>query len=116
MQITGILKVKGQTTRVSEKFTKREFVLTDNSNAEYPQHISLQLTQDKCALIDGAKIGDTLTAHINIRGREWISPQGEVKHFNTIEAWRIEKVSEGEEVSMTNDMDAPVKSSDDLPF
>ena len=119
MTITGILKVKGKTNQVSEKFAKREFVLTDNSNAEYPQHISLQLTQDKCKLIDGAKEGDMLTAHINIRGREWTSPQGETKYFNTIEAWKIEKVADGEEPEEQPTAKAKGKKTapvDDLPF
>lgn len=118
MTITGTLKVKGQTVQVNDKFAKREFVLTDNSNPDYPQHISLQLTQDKCKLIEGAKEGDTLTAHINLRGREWTSPQGEIKYFNTIEAWKIEKVADGEDepMSMTNDMNSEAPSSDSLPF
>ena len=117
MTITGQLKVKGQTVQVSEKFAKREFVLTDNSNAEYPQHISLQLTQDKCKLIDGMNLGDTLTAHINLRGREWTSPQGEIKYFNTIEAWKIEKVASGDEMDQVNDLECPqIRPVDDLPF
>ena len=44
--ITGTLKVKSNEQQVSEKFRKREFVITDNSS-QYPQHISFQLTQDK---------------------------------------------------------------------
>ena len=89
MDVTGTLKVKGETTKVSEKFTKREFVITDNSS-QYPQHISFQLTQDKCGLLDNYKLGDEIKVHFNLRGREWTSPQGELKHFNSLEAWRIE--------------------------
>jgi len=89
MDITGILKVKGAGQTVSEKFTKREFVLTDNSS-QYSQHIQFQLTQDKCSLLDRYNEGDEIKVHFNIRGREWTSPQGEVKYFNTLEAWRIE--------------------------
>lgn len=117
MEITGQLKFKGDTIQVSEKFAKREFVLTDNSNAEYPQHISLQLTQDKCKLIDGIKLGDTLTAHINIRGREWTSPQGEIKYFNTIEAWRIEKVAASNTDDLGgNNFENQATNGGDLPF
>ena len=89
MDVTGTLKVKGETTKVSEKFTKREFVITDNSS-QYPQHISFQLTQDKCNLLDQYQIGSEIKVHFNLRGREWTSPQGELKHFNSLEAWRIE--------------------------
>jgi len=89
MDITGILKVKSETQQVSEKFKKREFVITDNSS-QYPQHISFQLTQDKCSLLDNYNIGDEMKVHFNLRGREWTDPQGKVKYFNSLEAWRIE--------------------------
>lgn len=93
-KLSGTLKVKNDTVQVSEKFSKREFVLTDASSM-YPQDIMFQLTQDKCSLIDAANINDTIEVSFNLRGREWTSPQGEVKYFNTLEAWRIEKVGAG---------------------
>ena len=58
----------------------------------YPQDIMFQLTQDKCSLIDGFNTQDQIEVSFNLRGREWTSPQGEVRYFNTLEAWRIEKV------------------------
>jgi translation initiation factor IF-3 len=90
MEITGTLKVKFDTQKVSEKFSKREFVLTTEASTPYPQHISMQFTQDKCQLLDLYNIGDNVKVQINLRGREWNGPQG-IKYFNTIEAWRIEK-------------------------
>lgn len=89
MDITGTLKAKGKTEQVSEKFRKRDFVITDNSS-QYPQHITFQLTQDKCDLLDKAQVGDEMKVYFNLRGREWVSKEGEVKHFNTLEAWKIE--------------------------
>lgn len=94
-KISGILKVKNDTVQVSEKFSKREFVLTDNTSM-YPQDILFQLTQDKCALIDAFNPQEQVEVSFNLRGREWTSPQGEVKYFNTLEAWRIERVGAGQ--------------------
>ncbi len=117
MDVTGILKVKGQTQQVSEKFKKREIVITDNSS-QYPQHISFQLTQDKCSIIDNYNVGDEIKVHFNLRGREWTSPQGEIKYFNSLEAWKIEKgagsgnSSQGEPEYETH----PPREKDDLPF
>eukprot|EP01041_Mallomonas_annulata_P030605 gene30605-52780_t len=51
-----------------------------------------QLTQDKCSLADGVNTNDQIEVSFNLRGREWTSPQGEVKYFNTLEAWRIDKM------------------------
>lgn len=120
MDITGILKVKGEAQQVSEKFRKREFVLSDNSS-QYPQHISFQLTQDKCSLIDQYNVGDEIKVHFNLRGREWTSPKNEVKYFNTLEAWRIEGGASGAS-NNANNMNSVAASfsassqEDDLPF
>ena len=126
MEVTGILKVKFYTQKVSERFSKREFVLTTEATSPYPQHVSFQLTQDKCNLLDQYNVGDEMKIQFNLRGREWNGPQG-VKYFNTLEAWRIEKVSGGgaqqSQQSSNNNVDAgsPVFTSnisdnDDLPF
>jgi hypothetical protein len=90
-KLTGTVKVLNNTVQVSEKFSKREFVVTDTSSM-YPQDIMFQSTQDKCSLLDAIQQGDQVEVSFNLRGREWTSPQGEVKYFNTLEAWRIEKV------------------------
>ena len=122
MDITGILKVKGEAQQVSEKFKKRDFVLTDNSS-QYPQHISFQLTQDKCNLIDQYNVGAEIKVHFNLRGREWTSPQGEVKYFNTLEAWRIEggaaassNASSGNNLNDVASTFTAASQEDDLPF
>ena len=108
MDITGTLKVKNAEQKVSEKFRKREFVITDNSS-QYPQHLLFQLTQDRCNLIESYNVGDEIKVHFNLRGREWTNPQGEVKFFNSLEAWRLEGVSKG-----NNTQDAPPVTSDEL--
>ncbi len=94
MEVTGQLKMKFDTQRISEKFQKREFVLSTELSTPYPQHVSFQLTQDKCNLLDQYNLGDELKIQFNLRGREWNGPQG-IKYFNTLEAWRIEKASAG---------------------
>lgn len=93
-KLQGIVKVVSDTVQISEKFAKREFVITDNASM-YPQDIMFQLTQDKCSLIDGVNVNDQIEVSFNLRGREWTSPQGEVKYFNTLEAWRIDKMNAG---------------------
>lgn len=95
MDITGILKVKGQAEQVSEQFKKMDFVLTIDPNGQYPQHVSFQLTQTKCTLLDNYIPGAELKVSFNLRGREWVDPQGVPKYFNTLEAWRIEGKQNG---------------------
>ena len=93
MQLEGVLKVKNDTqTFGNNGFQKREFVIT--TEEQYPQHILIELIQDKCGLLDNYAEGEKLKVSINLRGREWVSPQGETKHFNTIQAWKIERIGQ----------------------
>lgn len=89
MQINGTLKTVFETKQVSPTFQTREFVV--ETKEQYPQSILFQLVQDKCDIIDVYTEGEEIVVHFNLRGREWLSPTGEVKYFNTISAWRISR-------------------------
>jgi hypothetical protein len=123
-KLTGSVKLIKDTVQVTEKFAKREFVINDASSM-YPQDIIFQAVQDKCSMLDGINEGEQVEVSFNLRGREWTSPQGEVKYFNTLDAWRIEKVGQGMPQGGPSDMNldaAPATAStesaddDDLPF
>ena len=90
MEVQGKVKVVGAIQEVSATYKKRELVVT--TEEQYPQHISIEFAQDKCDLLNTIAVGDTVKAHINLQGREWINPQGEAKYFNTIKGWKIEKI------------------------
>lgn len=125
MKITGKLIFKGEVQQVSEKFRKRDFVIEDN-DALYPQKLSFQLVGDKCELMDMFKIGDELDIDFNLKGREWVSPQGETKYFNTLEAWKIWKVGGTQSNKPVGNIEAnfredqinetTIELEDDLPF
>lgn len=89
MEITGKIKFIGTTQQVSEKFSKREVVVS--TDEQYVQHISIEFNQDKCSILDKYAVGDEVTIGINLRGREYTNPQGEVKYFNSIQGWNIKK-------------------------
>jgi len=125
-QVKGTVKMISQEIVVSEKFKKVDFVVTDNSS-QYPQHIIFQCTNDKTSIVAGVKVGDELTVHFNLRGREWVSPQGEVKYFNTLEAWKVEGAQNAAPVAAAPQSAAqpapmaapaaqPQMSDGDLPF
>jgi single-stranded DNA-binding protein len=90
MEATGRLHAIYETKQVSERFTKREFVLEMADNPKYPQTVLFQLTGDRVNQLDGMNVGDQVRIEFNLRGREWRSPQGEVKYFNSLEVWRLE--------------------------
>jgi hypothetical protein len=93
MEIQGTIKEVFATQTISEKFKKREFVLTTDGSTPYPQHISFQVTKDNCDKLNSYSTGDEVTVSFNLKGREWSGPNG-VKYFNTLEAWKITGVSQ----------------------
>ena len=123
MQVTGKIKLINATqTFGSNGFRKRELVVT--TEEQYPQMILIEFIQDKCDLLDSYSIGQDVTVSINLRGREWVNPQGETKYFNSIQGWRIE-AAQSQNAGAPPAMDsfettsAPSATSnepDDLPF
>ena len=124
MEVQGKIKVIGETkTFGTGGFQKRDLVVT--TEEQYPQHLNLEFVQDKTSLLDAFQVGDAVKVGINLRGREWTSPQNEVKYFNSIVGWRIEKVGAGAPAGAPEvppfDEYEPVSNSknedhDDLPF
>jgi single-strand DNA-binding protein len=94
MKITGKIKMIGETEQVSDKFKKRELVVTTYDNPTYPQQISMQCTNDKVVMLDNLSVGQEVSIEANLRGREWTSPTGQIKYFNTIECWKLDIIGE----------------------
>jgi len=93
MQLKGqILRIKETKSYGTNGFRKREVVI--KTPDQYPQTILIEFIQDKCDLLNSYQAGQDVTIDININGREWTSPNGEVKYFNTIQGWRISTGSE----------------------
>ena len=93
MNLEGVIKKIFEEQVITASFKKREFVIT--TQEQYPQDILMELTQDKTGLLNQFKEGDLVSVDINVRGREWINPEGEAKYFNTLQAWKIWKKEEG---------------------
>lgn len=124
MEISGRVKLIGNEQQISASFKKREIVIT--TDEQYPQVIMAEFTQDKTDLLNNFNVGDEVKISINIRGREWVSPQGETKYFNSIQGWRIEKITQNAQGQVPQ-AEIPTgtfppagqfteKEEDDLPF
>jgi len=91
MEIQGRVKTIFAIETVGQNgFQKRDLVIT--TEEQYPNDILIQFTQSKCALLDTLQVGQRVKIHFNLQGREWTSPQGEVKYFNTVVGWKIELI------------------------
>lgn len=128
MELQGTIKKITDIQTFASGFQKREMILL--TEEQYPQPISIEFLQDKADLVNNFREGEKVKVSINIRGREWTSPQNEVKYFNSIVGWRIEKLESNnfdEPTVAATSQNAPSNSSssqsdvfadddDDLPF
>lgn len=123
MEVIGKVKLIGEVqTFGSNGFRKRELVVT--TDEQYPQMIMIEFIQDKTDLLNNYSVGQDVKVSINLRGREWINPQGEAKYFNSIQGWRIENLSQA--ATSQNNLppvdqfqptpDSSDEEADDLPF
>ena len=125
MEIEGKIKWLDETkTYGNNGFRKREVVVT--TEEQYPQHIIVEFVQDKCELLNAFQVGQNVKIGINLKGREWVNPQGETKYFNSIQGWRIDVLDSSKPPSDTPPMppptsfeptdESPNEVEDDLPF
>lgn len=125
LSIIGSILEISDVQQIKETFKKREFVVEYTDNPQYPEFIKFELIQDKCALLDAYKVGDKVNVHFNLKGRKWTDREGQIKYFNSLQAWRVE-VEGSAQTSSTPDI-APIEGltepewssddkEDDLPF
>lgn len=111
MEIEGKIKMIGETVSIGNNgFEKREAVVT--TEEKYPQDIMVEFTQNNVNLLDKFQIGQGVKIGINLRGREWINPQGEAKYFNSIQGWRIESLGDVNNIEVNE----PKEVKGDPPF
>lgn len=114
---TGHVVTIGDVRVFSEKFSKRDFVL-EIDDGKYPQTVEFQCCNDKAQLLDTVTAGDRVTVDFNLRGRQWTSPNGDVRYFNSLDVWKLER----EQAANAIPGDAapveqqPMPNDDDLPF
>lgn len=111
--IKGRVIFKGDVQQISDKFKKQEFAV--ETDGQYAQKILIQVTQERTDLLNGINVGQEVEVSYNLRGREWTNPQGEVKYFNSIEAWKIDVVGEAPQAQPQAEP-AQEEEVDKLPF
>jgi hypothetical protein len=125
MELQGTVKKIFEIQSFPSGFQKREMVIL--TQEQYPQPISIEFLSEKISLLDHISEGDQVKIGINIRGREWTNPEGQVKYFNSITGWRLEKISEtspepvqatfaAPQAEANNENPFAEEDEDDLPF
>ena len=100
--------------QVSPTFKKRNFVVKYEETPMYPQFVEMQMLQERVAELDKVKPGDHVEIFFNIKGREWKSPTGEIKYFNSLDAWKISR--ENQSTTSAPAISTPTVTDNDPPF
>jgi hypothetical protein len=88
-KISGRLYKIGEVQKVTDSFSVQKFrIETDD---QYPQKIEFQAVNDRCVIIEPYRIGDLITVHFDVRGRDWSKGDREGNATN-LNAWKIERV------------------------
>lgn len=121
MQTIGKLLEIKDAQQVSDTFKKRSFVIECTENPQYPEYVSFELIQDRCDLLENFQIGQEVEISFNLRGRKWTTPEGETKYFNSLQAWRIDAIKQGDhpDISKGNSSLSStegIEEEDELPF
>lgn len=113
MEVKGKIIEINDTQQISDRFQKREFVIEYAENPQYPEFVKFECIQDKVSMLDDYAVGDEVTVFFNLKGRKWTDRQGEVKYFNSLQAWRMQKESSA---APSADNQQNSGQENDLPF
>lgn len=118
MELKATVK-KVLATQERSNFKSRKVWLTVDEELKYPQVIEVELQQDKCEMFKVTE-GSTITAHLNLRGREWTKPEtGVTSVFNSLVMWKwdvlVEAPAEVQSMAPSKQL-AAVEEPGDLPF
>ncbi|WP_347219339.1 DUF3127 domain-containing protein [Chryseobacterium sp.] len=87
MELIGTIKQINPVQNFASGFQKREFVLL--TEEQYPQTLLIEVTADRIDILDHFTDGNVVRVGINIKGKEWTSPSGDVKYFTSLSAWKV---------------------------
>jgi translation initiation factor IF-3 len=97
IELKGTVVKVGQTEQRSESFKSRQLILKTDTDTQYPQEINIEFNQAKSDLLDVIKEGSKVKVSTNLNGRKWTNKEGKDLWFNSINAWKIEVLSQPEE-------------------
>lgn len=120
-KISGVVIKIGE-TETKSNFSVRTFAI--DTGGEFPQKVQFQTSNQMCSALDKIAVGQYITLHFSLRGREWNN-----KIITNLNCYKIEGVelsgpapaTSASPQNTTPATSAPVdpttvSSEDDLPF
>jgi single-strand DNA-binding protein len=91
IELGGFIEHVGDTQQISEKFSKRDFVLRIDSG-KYTEFIRCEATNASCDMLNGFKQDEEVKISVYLTGRKYNKPTGEVAYFTSVKLSAINKV------------------------
>lgn len=119
MEIRGKVHEIGNTQTVTDSFKKRDIIIAYAENPQFVEYIRFEATQDRVSIFDNLSPGDEVEVSFNLRGRPWTNKEGVTTYFNSLVAWRVNKLSAASTSPSVEQPPVDISSEsddDDLPF
>ena len=91
-EFTGKVKGIGELQTFASGFTKRELVVEEERESNWPNVVAFAFKKERVALLDGMVSGTRVKVGFAVDGREWTDPKtGKVRYFSDLTALRLER-------------------------
>ena len=107
MDYQGEVKLITDLEYITDKFSKRTLVLTDN-NGKYPSHIPIEFGNDSAELLLDIRVGDVVKASFFMNGREWKD-----RHFLSLKGISVDVISKANPGSQSTQPES-IKPNDNI--
>lgn len=86
MEITGKIKLIGETETVGSAGTFKKRLIVISTEEQYVQHVPIDFVQDKTSVLDKYQVGEEVKVSVNVRGNEYNG-----KYYVSLNGWKIER-------------------------
>ena len=92
-EFTGKVKAVGEVQTFASGFTKRELVVEEEREGNWPNVVAFAFKKDNVAKLDGVRPGMRVKVGFAVDGREWTDQKtGKVRYFSDLTALRLEQL------------------------
>jgi len=119
-ELQGKLIEKGDVQKISDKFSKREFVVetkSSNNGMDFVDYVRFQAGGKRVNIVDNIEVGSDITVKFNIKGNKWNNKDGKTLYFVNLDAWAIDGADTQTSMEHTTSTENITdEEPDDLPF
>ena len=114
-EFTGPVKKVCDLQTFASGFTKRDLVVEEEKDSQWPNPVAFTFKKDNTAKLDGIAEGTRVKVGFVIDGREWNDPKtGNVRYFTDLTALRLDVLGNGGASEAPGDEFVPEEPMQDL--